>query len=297
MINDINGEYFLGYREESEYKTSDIVVIPVSYEGTVSFGKGTKNGARSIIKASYYLESYDEEFETQIENIHTFKPLVFEDNAESKQIMYETFQACKKVLNDGKMPVMIGGEHSLTLALAKALKERYKDYTIIQIDAHTDLDDAYGNNKYSHASVMKRIHELGDINIVQIGIRSITKEIHEFVKQDERITTIFAHEIKQKAKRVIENQIKNELKENVFITIDVDGFDPSIFPNTGTPEPNGLEWQYTIDLLKKVLKGKKVIGLDFMEHANYGDEHYSDFSAAKLIYKLLCLFDFRHRTE
>ena len=296
LKNNFNGKYFVGNRKNSKYEESKIIIFPIGYEGTVSYNKGTINGPEAIINASQYLENYDEEFEIELNNIHTFKISKFDENIKIETALDFVYENSKKILNDNKFPLMIGGEHSLTLGLVRALKEKYNEFTIIQIDAHTDLDESYNNNKYSHASVMKRINEIENINIIQLGIRTITKEIHQFVKNNNQICTIFSHEIKQMPiSKLIEKLIPN-IKKNVFITIDVDGFDPHIFPNTGTPEPNGLEWQYTINLFKQILKEKNIIGLDFMEFSSNKQEHYSDFSAAKLIFKLLCLIESNKKT-
>jgi agmatinase len=244
---------FLGIEDESSsYDKSKVVVLPVPYEATVSYGGGTSKGPEAILNASHYVEFYDEETKREVFKefgIATLEPLDFaklnEEN--SLGLIYNT---SKKLIQEGKFVISLGGEHTISQALIVPYAEKFQDLSVLHIDAHSDLRADYLSNKFSHASVMARVCEYLDPNrIVQVGIRAQCIEEAEFIKEN-GITTLFAHEIRAGRYRKIvkewDDYAIEKLSDNVYVTFDVDGFDPSIMPATGTPEPNGLLWYETM---------------------------------------------------
>ncbi|MBW2981603.1 agmatinase [Candidatus Woesearchaeota archaeon] len=272
----------------SEYAKSKAVILPVPYGGTVSYGKGTEKGPSAIIKASQHMEFYDEElkknnFKAGICTLHTLK-----SEPKPEKMAESVYNNCRQLIKDNKFIVMLGGEHSISSGLAKALKEKYKDLSVLQLDAHSDLRDKWyiGEedksplSKYSHACVMKRIREFCS-KTVQVGIRSMSEEE---IPESKRSNIFWAKDIYNNNKWF--DKAINLLSNNVFITIDLDVFDPSIMSATGTPEPGGLLWYQVIDFLKQVFKKKNVVGFDAVELAPNNDKS-CDFMAAKLIYRLI----------
>jgi agmatinase len=269
--------------KDSAYEKAAAVILPVPYEGTVSYKGGTARGPAAIIEASMNMELYDEELdqETYKIGIHTLPP-VEAVNVPSK--MTET--VCKSVLGplrDGKFLVTVGGEHSVTNGIVDAFVEtRGHDFGVL-LDAHGDLRDSYQGTPFSHASIMRRINDKG-LAYSQVGIRSLSREEADFISREER-SIYFAHEILTDdtwMKKVID-----ELPHDVYITIDLDCLDPSIMPSTGTPEPGGLSWQMTTAFLRDVSRKKTVIGFDVVELSPIEGFHAPDFLAAKLVYRTL----------
>jgi len=265
----------------SDYDKCKFAVLPVPYEGTVSYGKGASKGPAAIIKASANLETYDEELDknTYEAGINVLEPLKSAETA--GKMTAEVEKASEKIIKDNKIPIMLGGEHSISTGLIRALKKKYPDLSVLQLDAHADLRQEYEGNPYSHASVMARAREI--CPAVQIGIRSLSIEESRWIKKD-NLPVFWARDIYNNEDwfdKAIEN-----LSENVFITIDLDVFDPSIMSATGTPEPGGLDWYLVVKFLKKVCKKKNIIGFDVVELAPTKD-HSCDFLAAKLVYKLI----------
>jgi len=280
---------FLGLNKKySSYETSDIVILQAPLEKTVSYGKGTKIGPKEILKASHYVEFFDEELNKELcfeKGICTLEEIKSEKLSVKKSID-KIYKEVKKQIDVNKFVITIGGEHSLSLATVKAHLEKYKDMSVLQIDAHSDLRDSYEGNKYSHASVMARVAELTK-EIVQVGIRAQCKEEFDFIKES-KIKTFFMREIRNnKYGKNWQNKIVESLNENVYITFDVDGFDPSVIAATGTPEPGGLFWDETMSLLKQIGKEKNIVGFDVVELAPSKYHRESNFTAAKLVYKIL----------
>ncbi len=274
---------FLGIEEKySAYKNAQTVILPLPYEQTTSYMPGAANGPQAIIDASAYVELYDEELDGEVyrSGVHTLPPLMFSGEPETdfKKITAH----CLQLLDDNKFIVSLGGEHSLSFPLVRAFNEHLGGLSVLQLDAHSDLRASYEGSIYSHASVMRRIFEINR-NIVQIGIRSQCKEEADFIRQH-KIHTFFAHQMQQKGFPPAAIDI---LSENVYLTIDVDFFDPSIMPATGTPEPGGFLWNETLAFLKEVFKTKNVVGMDVVELSPQPGLVHPDFLAAKLIYKLL----------
>ncbi len=270
---------FLGL-DIQDYKSAKVVIFPVPYSSTTYWKSGTKEGPQAIIDASRHLELYDIETkkDTSKEGIFTLQPL-----EPSKNSPQETIGRIKEVmdrlLTDGKFPVMLGGEHSITLGAVQSLKEKFSDLSVLQIDAHADLRDEFQGTKYHHATVMRRIREL-NLSTAQAGIRSISEEEIEYVR-NKKIKNIFF------APKLPVTEIIRALKKNVYLTLDLDALDPSIMPSVGTPEPGGLGWQETLDLIKEVSKKRKIIGVDVVELDPIPGIVAPDFLAAKLVYKIV----------
>lgn len=270
----------------SDYDNSKAVILPVPYDKTRTWVAGgkwkkmdTSKGPEAIITASKNMELYDEETDAvacEI-GIHTLPALKVDIVPEKAvAIVYSFF---KKLIKDGKFPVMLGGEHSISFGAVKALKEKYADLSVLQLDAHTDLRDSFEGTKFSHASVMARITEI--CSSVQVGIRSQDFDEKEINKEN----VFYAKDIYDNDKWM-DNAI-SKLSDNVYITFDLDFFDISIMPSTGTPEPGGLQWHQTLKFLKKVFEKKNVVGFDVVELAPIDNLIAPDFLAAKLVYKMI----------
>ena len=288
---------FLGIEDEfSTFKNSKAIILPVPYERTVSYGGGTKDGPNAILNASHYVEFYDEETRREIHRelgVATLQPLSFTDRTdeESLEQIYTTVTA---LLNEKKFMVMLGGEHTISQASIAAYAEKYRNLSVLHFDAHSDLRSDYLGSKYSHASVMARVCEFVDPRrIVQIGIRAQCIEEAEFI-QENGITTLYAHEIRSgKYTKLLKNWYDfaiDRLTDTVYVTFDVDGFDPSIMPSTGTPEPDGLLWHETTKLLYKLGRQKRVVGCDVVELAPLQGLHHPNLTAAKLVSKMINYF-------
>ncbi len=275
-------------RNFSELSSSKYVILKIPYEATTTFGKGTKNGPSSIIEASRNMELFDEETFSSgyLSGIHTTEDLLFE-NINPEKMTETVYNAAKNFIQMGKFLISIGGEHSISFPLFKAHKDFFDKIGVLQIDAHLDLRDSYEGTPFSHAAVMRRIYEICN-NIVQVGIRSLSEEEGEFIKSYNG-KIVWAREIAQNPEW-IKNVIKS-LPENVYLTFDVDGLDPSIMPATGTPEPGGLFYYDTLKLFKEVVKERNIVGADFVELAPLPGQPASDFIVSKLIYKLICYIE------
>lgn len=262
----------------TKYGSAHFVVVPVPYEQTTSYGRGTKNGPRAICEASAQVELFDEELqkETYHRGIHTLPVL--------KPSLEELEKTAAKILADKKFPIVLGGEHTISAACVRACKKFYKNLSVVQFDAHADLRDEYEGTRLSHACVMRRVYETG-AKFVQIGIRSHSIEEAEFISKSKINKPFYAHEIFSSNDWA--GEAINLLTDDVYLTFDVDALDPSIVPATGTPEPGGLGWHQTVNFLKKLCASKNVVGADFVELAPKKGEPLSDFTIAKLIYKLI----------
>ncbi|RPI01844.1 MAG: agmatinase [Ignavibacteriae bacterium] len=285
---------FLGIEKQySAIETSKIVVLPVPYEHTVSYGGGTKNGPDAILNASHQVEYFDEETKREIYREHgiaTLPPLAFVKKRDETalQIIYDTVF---EMVERQKFVVTLGGEHSISSAAIAAHAKLYPDLSVLQFDAHSDLRPEYRGNKYSHASVMARVCEFLDPRrLVQVGIRAQCKEEAEFIR-DHGINTFYAHDIRRgnytKVLKYWDDFVVEKLSENVYISFDIDAFDPSIMPATGTPEPGGLFWDEVLQCLRKVGRKKHIVGFDLVELAPIKGLHHADVTAAKLVSKIL----------
>jgi agmatinase len=281
----------------SSFDSSRIVILPAPYEHTVSYGGGTRLGPQGIIKASHYVEFYDEEFDRELCHllgIATVGAVNFGKKVDEQAItlLRETVD---RLLGLGKFVVTLGGEHTISLGPIGAYLKRYPDLSILQIDAHSDLRESYQDSKFSHACIMARVAEIiSPKRIVQVGIRAQCIEEARYIKEH-GVNTFYAHEIRSGKYSGRpggwEREVIERLTDHVYVTFDVDGLDPSVMPSTGTPEPNGLFWAETVGLLRKAGAHKSIVGFDVVELAPQRHATHADLTAAKLTYKLLnCAF-------
>lgn len=272
--------------ENSTLETSKVVVLPVPYEKTVTFGTGTSKGPSSIIHASTSIEMYDDELDCEPSEIgiHTLPELKC-DIAPEKMFKLVR-ESCSGLIYQEKFIITLGGEHSITAGAVKGHKDHFEGFSVLSIDAHCDLRDSYEGKKYSHACVMRRIVEEG-IPVVQVGIRSYSVQEAEFLKKTDKVKVFHARDIVKKHNKNWIDDVVLSLKSQVYLSIDVDGFDPSIIPSTGTPEPGGLSWYDVVSLLKKVFSEKEIIGMDIVELAPISGLLGPDVLAAKLAYKAI----------
>lgn len=259
---------------------SKVVVIPVPYDETSTWGKGADKGPEAILEASANMELYDIETDSEVFTIGIHTAAAVTEKTSPEKMVDAVEKATRKYLGLGKFVVGLGGEHSITTGFVRALARHFKNLSVLQIDAHTDLRPEYEGTSYSHASVMSRIAEI--CPFVQVGIRSMDSIEKPFIKKE----NLFLAEDIYNNDEWMEKAI-GKLTKNVFITIDLDAFDPSIMPSTGTPEPGGMGWYQVIKFLKKVITDRNVAGFDVVELAPVDSDRSPDFLAAKLIYKLL----------
>jgi agmatinase len=277
---------FGGIAEEefSSFEHSRVLVWPIAYEGTVSYGTGTGRGAEAVINASRNMELYDEETDAEVYKlgIHTLEESVSVDPP--ARMMESLLERGRELVATSKFIAMIGGEHSVSAPVIRAHAERYDNLSVLQIDAHADLRDTYDGTPHSHASIMARVTRDLRLPSVQCGIRSISAE--EARVLDELPTRIFW------AKDIVGRSdwwdaAVDGLTENVYLTIDIDGLDPSLVAQTGTPEPGGLGWYETIGLIRTLARKRRVVGMDLTEYSYVEGMEASAFLCAKLIYKTL----------
>ena len=274
----------------SSLDKAEIVLLPVPYDGTSTWQKGADKGPEALIEASTHLELYDIETDSQVylKGIFTAEPAA---GYVSPGEMVESVEtAVRAYLEKNKFVVVAGGEHSVSTGSVKAHFENYKDLTVLQLDAHSDLRHEYEGSKYNHACVMARVSEM--CPIVQVGIRSMDYSEKPSLDMSR---VFFAEDIYNS--RGWMKKVLSKLSDNVYITIDLDVFDPSIMPSTGTPEPGGLSWYDVLVLLKSVFVDKEVVGFDIVELCPDARNKAPDFLAAKLIYKLLSYKYYRINTE
>lgn len=272
--------------EYSSLKKSKVVVMQVPYDKTATYIKGTVNGPQAIIDASKKMELFDEELnqETYRIGIHTMDPLPVQDMA-PEAMVEKVYGSTMELLKANKFPVILGGEHSLSIGSVKAFKEVYPDLSVLHLDAHYDMRDEYFGSKFNHGCVARRISEI--CPIVQTGTRSLSKEEKDFLatQANGKIKTVNVYDILEMP--LWKDVISHSLSEHVYVSIDLDVFDPSLMPAVGTPEPGGIGWYETLDLLREVSKDKKIVGFDVVELCPIKGQVSSDFLAAKLIYRLL----------
>lgn len=263
-------------------------IIPCPYEHTTSYGKGTANGPKAILDASQEVELFDDELWTEPFKIgvHTADPVsIPKVEAGDSAPFQSVYEVVKPLVDNDKFPLILGGEHSLTLGAVRACAERYKDLSILQVDAHCDLRPSYDGNPFSHASISYRLYEhLPKPLITQVGIRNVSWQEARWMETESPKINIFWARMQDKWNF---NEIVNTLSDNVYLTIDVDGLDSSIMPSTGTPEPGGMNWYQLMELIKHVCVRKNVVGADIVELAPIPGLHAPDFLTAKLAYKLI----------
>lgn len=283
---------FLDIQEQySNLENSKIVIIQAPYEHTVSYGGGAAQGPQGIIDSSAYVEFYDDEFDNELcfdKGIATLEPLNF-DGIYDQDALDLIYDQAKSLLNSNKFVVTLGGEHTISTAPIKAHFEKYPNMSILHFDAHSDLRDSYQGSIYSHASFMARVSDFFPTNkITQVGIRAQCIEEARFIKE-KGVNTFYASAIRRGLHGDNWQQaVVDTLTEQVYVSFDVDYFDPSIMPSTGTPEPDGFMYNETLDLFRKLVKsGKKIIGFDIVELSPVKGVNYPDITASRLLYKML----------
>lgn len=263
-----------------DYSDSRIIIVPVPYDDTSTWMKGADKGPDAIMEASVNLEFYDIETDSEAHlfGIHTVEPVIEKRSPEA--LVDAVYKRVKFLLNEEKFPVVVGGNHTVSIGSAKAFSEHYKNLSILQLDAHSDLRQEYEGSSYNHACAMARMREVAPV--IQVGIRSMSRE--EASDADwERIFP--AHELyvdKTKYQKAID-----KLTDIVYITIDLDVFDPSLIPSTGTPEPGGPGYTEIMNFIKEVIWKRNVVGFDVVELCPSPSNKAPDFVAAKIIYQLL----------
>ncbi|MBU0501663.1 MAG: agmatinase [bacterium] len=254
-------------------------LLPVPFEATTTYGQGTKKGPAAIIKAFPQVEDFDDELLLDVKDKIKVK---------SKCSVRRLWSEVRSHLTRGEIPVVLGGEHSITPSVVKVVAGECENLSVLQLDAHADLRNKYQGSKNNHACVMRRVLEI--CPAVQVGIRNISEEGYEFAKASGQLKKL--HFARQKSSLA---KIKKQLSQNVYITIDLDVFDPATLPAVGTPEPGGLFWPEIIKILKGVCQAKNVVGFDVVELSPRRGDIVSDFTAAKLVYKLIgCISKFCH---
>jgi len=281
----LNKNGFLGIDNKFNFKEK-VVVIPFGLEKTVSYGGGTKNGPKEIIKASHQVELYDEELNCEPYKkigIKTLKPFKIDKNI--KKALNKISKINQEILKKKLFPMTFGGEHSITPGCIDPFAKKYKNICLLHFDAHADLRESYNGEKFSHASAIKRCLDYPNVSVISFGIRNISKSEITFLKKNSSRINIFWAKDKnkwnlKKFKKLIKNKI-------VYLTFDVDGLDSSIMPATGTPEPGGLLWDETLNIIKIATKNSNIVGADINELSPIKGFNSYNFLVAKLAYKIL----------
>ena len=280
-----NKKGFLGIDNKFNFKEK-VVVVPFGLEKTVSYGSGTKNGPKEIIKASHQVELYDEELHCEPYKkigIKTLKPFKIDSNI--KKALKKISNTNEEILSKKLFPITLGGEHSITSGCIAPFVKKYKKLCLLHFDAHADLRQSYNGKKFSHASAIRRCLDYKNVSVISFGIRNISQsEISYLKKNSSRIKIFWA---KDKVKWDL-NKFKKMIKnKTVYLTFDVDGLDSSIMPATGTPEPGGLFWDETLNIIKIAAKNSKIVGADINELSPIKGFNSYNFLVAKLAYKIL----------
>ncbi|MBU2947993.1 agmatinase [Zobellia uliginosa] len=264
----------------AQLETAKVILIPVPYDGTSTWGKGADKGPQAFLEASENMELYDIETNTEVyeQGIHLAEAIT--ENSSPEAVVDAVHKRTKKYIKRNKFVTLFGGEHSISIGTIRAFNECFDNLTVLQIDAHADLRESYEGSKYNHACA---VHEASQTtNLIQVGIRSMDAIEKSFMDEEK---TFFAHDMAQDEYWM--DKVMEAMTDNVLITFDLDAFDPSIMPSTGTPEPGGLFWYETLEFLKQVFEEKNVVGFDIVELCPNPSEKSSDFLAAKLYYKML----------
>ena len=255
-----------------------VVLIPIPYDGTSTWGKGADKGPDAFLAASENMELFDIETRTEVYRKGVYLAPPVTEDASPEKMVESVYKTTKNYLKQDKFVTLFGGEHSVSIGSIRAFNETFEDLTVVQIDAHADLRPSYEGSTCNHACAVYEASKT--TNLIQVGIRSM--DVEELENMDEN-QVYFAHNLYEDW---MDDAI-GQMTPNVFITIDLDAFDPSIMPSTGTPEPGGLFWYETLDFLRMIFKKKNVVGFDIVELAPNENEKSSDFLAAKLYYKML----------
>ena len=283
---------FLGI-DADQNETHQVIIVPFGLEKTVSYGGGTKNGPREIIKASHQVELFDEELNKEPYKeigIKTLKPFSIKNKI--RNALDQLSKINEDIISDGKFPLVLGGEHSITPGSIKPFTKKYDEITLLHFDAHADLRESYHGEKFSHASAIKRCLDNKNLKVISFGIRNLSKEEMDFYNNNRDRIEIFWGKDKQTWDlSMLDKFFKNK---NVYITFDVDGFDASIMPATGTPEPGGMLWEDVLPIIKKVCQISNIVGADINELSPIKNFDSYNFLVAKLAYKIISYsFEFK----
>lgn len=269
--------------EYTDFDQAAVVILPISYEGGVSYGIGTAQAPEAVIAASHQLELYDEELKSEPFRMGIATVLPPALPADPSELQATVYRCTAELLDQDKFVVLIGGDHSISNGFVRALHSKHGALSVIQIDAHADLRDTFENSCLSHACVMSRIRELTD-KTLQIGIRSMSREEAQRIERED--LAVCTMSMYRKGEFDFDAAI-DELQDPVFLTVDVDAFDWSVIQSTGTPEPGGFYWDEALELLRKIFERKTVVGFDVVELSAPAHDANSPFAVAKLIYKML----------
>ena len=276
--------FFLGLESpHNELATARYAVLPVPFEGTVSYERGTAGGPMAIIDASQQVELFDDELRAEFHHAGVATLEVVQPAPGPEEEMRRVRQAAEPIMRAGKFLLTLGGEHSITAPLVEAAAAVHGDISVLQIDAHADLRDSYGGTKHSHASVMRRVLETTP-RICQVGIRNFCKDEYEQCRP--QIDRLITPEIVATDPDWIDRAL-DMLGEKVYLTVDIDGLDPAYAPGTGTPEPGGLNWRQVCRLLRRLCSERKVVAADIVEVRPIPPNHVTEFMAARLAYKII----------
>lgn len=276
-----------GAIHNQNFNKAKVVIVPVPYDATTSFNTGTRNGPYAIISASRFLDELWDGSGEDLIGLKSTDIFTLDEVEISKNSPKEALGGVEQVIEDevlkhNKAPLMLGGEHSITFGAMSAMVKKYSDLSVLHLDAHADLFDEYEGTKYNHACVMRRIRELG-VKVISVGIRNINSEIKEYFKGQGMKGIFFAPQIPSIAK------ITQNLSKHVYLTIDLDVFDPGIMPSVGTPEPGGFTWYEVLKIIQGVAKVKRFVGADIVELSPIPGLVAPDFLAAKLTYQIISL--------
>lgn len=267
-----------------EFDEARVVILPVPLDRTTSYVPGTRTGPHEILVASSHMELWDEETETDVHSIGivTLPEMEF-PFASMDEVVAEIRRVCAAIVSRGKFPIVLGGEHSITPPIVAAVADVHRPVSVLQIDAHADLRDSFMGTPHNHACAMRRSLDFAE-RVTQVGIRSLSVEEAEAVPS---LTTTIFYDHNMRRDPAWMDRVIDSLGEKVYVTIDVDGLDPAIMPSTGTPEPGGLGWYETLELLRRVIERRQVVGCDVVELSPIPGLAAPNFLCAKLIYKIL----------
>jgi agmatinase len=270
----------------SDYQSAKYAILPIPYDASVSWRSGAKYAPAAVIAASEHMENYDDELDGEFHTagIATLEPI--EPDVSGPEAMCKRIEhAADKILEDGKTLIGLGGEHSISIGLLRAVQKRHPDVSVLQIDAHTDMRDEYQSSPYSHACVMRRIAETG-AKIAGVAVRSISREEWDFIQsKPKQILEVTGWTIARSDDWL--DGVLDHLGDKVYVTIDIDGFDPSLAPGTGTPEPGGIDWFQGCCLLRAIAEEKQIVGADVVEISPIAGQTVTEHLGARLIYKMI----------
>ena len=282
---------FLGSDVAATYDNAKVVILPIPYEATTTYRRGCEHGPDAILNASQQVEYYDEELDRELWEVGLYTHDAIADTRNAQKVSSEamlrvTQETVYKLVADGKFVISLGGEHSITTGVVEAYRQANpgEAFTVVQVDAHGDLRHEYEGSIHNHACVMRRVVDMG-LPTLQVGIRSICREEADLIKE-KQLPVFRAREIAVQPDW-IDRAVASIKTEKVFITIDLDGIDPTLIPGVGTPEPGGLNWYNLLTFIQRIFAAHDVIGCDVMELAPITDSVVSEFTAAKLVYKLI----------